>query len=331
MSITRLTIPILLPVILLFTANSGAGTIKCWTDENGKTACGDRVPPTVVQKGYRELNERGIEVRRHERAKTPEELKREQALAKLRAEQKKLLDEQKEHDRILLNLYRNEDDLVMARDGKIAQIDGQIRLNHAEIRRLKSRLSEFQAIAANAERSGGKLTKKQRANLDSTQRSIEQSYAIILSKEDEKHATLQRYNHDLERFRQLRTGGARSANANRAVASDFNDLVDTAVRCNSNEECTALWAIARTYAIEHATTNVDLDADRILVSAPPRQLKDISITVSRLPETKRDGERIFMDVQCARFTEGQEFCRSEHVQTVRRNFTAALERARAAQ
>jgi hypothetical protein len=313
---------------LMLSASATAGSIKCWTDEHGKTACGDRVPPAVVQQGYRELNERGIEVKRHERAKTPEEIEREQALARLRAEQKQLLEEQKSRDRILLNLYRNEDDLVMARDGKIAQIDGQIRLNHAEIRRLKSRLSELQAVAANAERSGNRLTDRQRANLETTQRSIEKSYAIILGKEDEKLDTLEDYNRDLQRFRQLRKGGARSANADRLVESEFPDLVDTAVRCVDDNECAVLWKKAREYAIANTTTAIDLDAERILVSAPPRQLKDISITVSRLPETKRDSERIFMDVQCARFTEGQEYCRSDEVESIRRNFTAALEKVR---
>lgn len=301
-----------------------AGGIKKWVDENGVTHYGTSVPPEYIDRGHSELNARGIEVERHDRALTEEEIEREKALAALRAEQQRLLEEQQERDRILLNLYRNEDDLVMARDGKIQQLDGQIRLNHAEIRRLKGRLSEFQAAAAAAERTGRQLTPQQKSNLESTQRSIERSYAMILGKEDEKRATIARYENDLQRFRHLRQGAVRAANADRIAESEYPDLVDTAVRCLEASQCDRLWEIAQRYARAHATTSVDLAGDRILVTAPPREIRDISITVSRLQDYKQGGERIFMDVQCANFTEGREFCRGPEVTSIRHDFRPAL-------
>lgn len=315
---------LLILIALMLLAPAQAASIKKWVDENGITHYGSSIPPRYRDKEHSVLNERGIEIKRQERAKTAEEIEHDKALAALRAEQEKLKAEQRARDEILLNLYRNEDDLVMARDGKIAQLDGQIRLNHAEIRRLKTRLSEFQTAAAAAERAGKQLGAKQTANLDTTQRSIKQSYAIILDKEDEKRETLERYATDLTRFRVLRRGAARSLNADRIAESEFPDLVDTAVRCVNPAECDRLWAIAQTYAERHATTPIDLAADRILVTAPPRELRDISITVSRLDDKDGKGERIFMDVQCANFTEGREFCRGPKVGAILDNFKAAL-------
>jgi hypothetical protein len=311
--------------LLLALAPAQAGSIKKWVDENGVTHYGTAVPPRYKDRAHSELNARGIEIRRHDRAKTEEEIEREKALQALRAEQQKLLAEQQARDSILLSLYRNEDDLVMARDGKISQLDGQIGLTHKEIRRLKARLSEFQATAAAAERSGKQLSARQKANLDSTQRSIEQSYAIILSKEDEKRATIERYDYDLSRFRQLRQGGARAANADVIRQSEIPDLVDTAVRCQDGAECSRLWKHAQEYALEHATTAVDLVAERILVTAPPREIRDVSITVSRLEDRNQGGERIFMDVQCANFTEAKEFCRGPQVTAIRNEFRAAID------
>ena len=322
-SAIRFIIP-LLTLVAFVLSPVQAGTIKKWVDENGQVHYGTAVPPQYKDLAHSELNERGIELRRQERALTPEEIEREKALAQLRAEQQKLLEEQQARDRILLNLYRNEDDLVMARDGKIAQLDSQIRLNHNEIRRLKTRLSDFQASAAANERSGRQLSDRQKANLDATQRSIERSYAIILSKEDEKRATLERYNYDLERFRKLRSGAAHAANADVIAESEFPDLVDTAVRCHTSDDCVRLWQRAQDYARQHATTPVDLAADPILVTAPPRELRDISITVSRLIDKDSESERIFMDVQCANFTEGKEFCRGPVVREIRERFKAAL-------
>jgi predicted GH43/DUF377 family glycosyl hydrolase len=303
---------------------SQAAGIKKWVDENGVTHYGRSVPPEYMDRAHSELNDRGIEVKRHERSRTEAEIERDKALAALRAEQQKLLKEQQARDRILLSLYRNEDDLVMARDGKLAQLDGQIRLNYTEIRRMKARLSDFQAVAAAAERRGTQMSPKQKANLDSTQRSIEKSYAIILSKEEEKRVTRERYNYDLARFRKLRSGGARAANADRVAESEFPDLVDTVVRCTKEVECERLWIIAQNYARKHATTPIDLTAERILVTAPPRAVRDISITVSRLVDREAGGERIFMDVQCVNFTEGREFCRGSEVNGIRERFRPTL-------
>lgn len=303
-----------------------AGGIKKWVDDNGLTHYGTTIPPEYTDRAHIELNQRGIEIDRQDRAKTEEEIERDKALQALRAEQQQLKEEQQARDRILLNLYRNEDDLVMARDGKIAQLDAQIQLTHKEIRRLKTRLSEFQAAAAATERSGKQLSTQQKANLDSTQRSIEKSYAIILGKEDEKRDTIERYDYDLDRFRQLRQGGSRAANADVIRQSEIPDLVETAVRCQDEAECTRLWGIAQQYARTHATTPIDLAAERILVTAPPRNIRDVSITVSRLTDFSQGGERIFMDVQCAGFTEAREYCRGPEVAAIREQFRIALQK-----
>jgi len=314
-------------VLLVALPPTQAGGIKKWVDENGVTHYGTHVPTRYKDKQHQVLNKDGIVIERRDRAKTPEEIERDKALATLRAEQQKLKEEQQERDRILLNLYRNEDDLVMARDGKLSQLDGQIRIKHKEIRRLKNRLSEFQITAASVERGGKQLTPKQLSALQTTQRSIEKSYAMILAQEDEKRATVEKYNFDLARFRHLRKHAARAPNADVIKESDIPDLVETAVGCTKGGECNRLWQVAQEYARTHTTTPVDLTANRILVTAPPRDLKDISITVSRLDDKDGGGERIFMDVQCANFTEGKEFCRGPMVKKIRHEFRTKLEQS----
>ncbi len=309
-------------ILTLSTSLQAAGFVK-WVDENGVTHYGTSIPPQYKDRPHTELDDRGIRRNQVDRARTPEEIERDKAIESLLAEQRRLLEEQQARDRILLNLYRNEDDLLMARDGKIAQINSQIALTRKEIERLKDRLSTYQAQAAEAERSGRKISQQQQANLDRTQRAIEQSYALIVTREDEKKVTIEKYAFDLQRFRKLRTGSARAENTD-VAESEIPDLVDTAVRCGSVSECDRLWARAIEYARRNTTTPVDLAADRILVTAPPRELRDISITVSRLGDKEGEGERIFMDIQCARFTEGREFCRGETVGKIRQQFRAAL-------
>jgi hypothetical protein len=318
------TLAVVIGLAWLATSPAAAQAIKSWVDDSGVTHYGTAVPPQYIDKGYRELDQRGIQRNQHEPALTPDEIRKREALAALRKEQERLRKEQEQRDRILLNLYRNEDDLVMARDGKLSQVDSQLRLKHNEIRRLKERLSEYQAQAAEAERKGRQLPKRQIESLDATQRSIERAYGVVLAKEDERSGIVEKYDYDLRRFRMLRHGIPRALNADAILQSEIPGLVDTAVHCRDAGDCDRLWNLAQAYALTHATTPIDLQAERILVTAPPRELRDISITVSRMTVREEDVERIFMDVQCANFTEGRIFCRSDAVEAIRNGFRGAL-------
>ena len=75
--------------VLLVTTPALAGSIKKWVDENGVVHYGTAIPPQYSDKTHSELNQRGIEIKCFERAKTPEEIERDKALAALRAEQQK--------------------------------------------------------------------------------------------------------------------------------------------------------------------------------------------------------------------------------------------------
>jgi hypothetical protein len=70
---------------------------------------------------------------------------------------------------------------------------------------------------------------------------------------------------------------------------------------------------------------VQIDADRIFMTAPPKRNQALSLTVSRVPlQQEGGGERIFLDVQCRETALGQEFCRSEQVAKLRAGFRPLL-------
>ncbi|HEY9149662.1 MAG TPA: DUF4124 domain-containing protein, partial [Gammaproteobacteria bacterium] len=123
-------LPASLTATLLLATTLGAGLpgaaqagLYKWTDEQGNVHYGDRIPPQYAEKEQRRLNEQGITVEVKERAKTPEELAEAQRLAKIEAEQAELRRQQRERDRILLDTFSNEDEIIMTRDGKVSAID----------------------------------------------------------------------------------------------------------------------------------------------------------------------------------------------------------------
>lgn len=186
----------------LLTAPAQAGMYK-WVDEEGKVHYGDRIPPEYAEQEQRRLNPQGITVEVKERAKTPEELAEERRLAEIKAAEEERRRQQQAMDRILLDTFSNEDEIVMTRDGKISAIDAVIRVTQGRIESLQKRLAEQTTRAANLERSGKPVPDVLHQEIRSTRQQIENNQTYILEKEQEQQDTRAKYEADIQRFREL--------------------------------------------------------------------------------------------------------------------------------
>ena len=74
----------------------------------------------------------------------------------------------------------------------------------------------------------------------------------------------------------------------------------------------------------HTTTPIKMDADNILMSGTALEDGDISITLSRLRDSKREQTIIFLDLQCADSPQGLAYCASDKVESIRQGFQAAV-------
>ncbi|MCW9057430.1 MAG: DUF4124 domain-containing protein [Gammaproteobacteria bacterium] len=203
-------LPASLTATLLLATTLGAGLsgaaqagLYKWTDEQGNVHYGDRIPPQYAEKEQRRLNEQGITVEVKERAKTPEELAEEQRLAKIEAEQAELRRQQRERDRILLDTFSNEDEIIMTRDGKVSAIDAIIRVTQGRIENLRGRLAELTTRAANLERSGKAVPANLHEDIRSARQQITNNESYIIQKEQEQQDTRAKYEADIQRFREL--------------------------------------------------------------------------------------------------------------------------------
>ncbi len=203
-------LPASLTATLLLATTLGAGLsgaaqagLYKWTDEQGNVHYGDRIPPQYAEKEQRRLNEQGITVEVKERAKTPEELAEEQRLAKIEAEKAELRRQQQVRDRILLDTFSNEDEIIMTRDGKMSAIDAIIRVTQGRIENLRGRLAELTTRAANLERSGKAVPDNLHEDIRSARQQIENNESYIDQKEQEQQETRAKYESDIQRFREL--------------------------------------------------------------------------------------------------------------------------------
>jgi len=298
-----------------------AGLFK-WVDEQGNVHYTDRVPPEVAERERAELDKRGMTVKRVEAAKTPEEIEREKELERLRAEQKRVEAEQRAADEVLLRTFRSEDDIVLARDGKVAAIDTMIDIARGNIAKQQERLADMQRHAADMERQGRPVPAKHVTDMDALRGVINDGYAAIVQNEQTRQALIDKYDRDLQRFRTLKTPEKAADAAPRA--KERIGVLDTVVPCKDAADCDRLWGKAEAYLRANAVTPVRMTGGNILATAPGQKDEEYSLTLSRLPDREGSGVRLFLDLQCRDTTQGREFCKGPKANDVRRGFRAAL-------
>ena len=180
-----------------------AGKLYKWVDENGQIRYGDRIPPQYARKSNETLNQQGITVDRKEAAKTPEQIAAAQRLEEAREAAERVQQEKDRKDRILLDTFTNEDEMVLTRDGKIEAIEAIIRVTNGRTEKLKLRLSELKTRAANMERSGKPVPDKLNAEISETRQQIAQNFTYVKSRNSDQQLIREQYEVDIARFREL--------------------------------------------------------------------------------------------------------------------------------
>lgn len=299
-----------------------AARLYRWVDAEGKVHYSDHIPTEHSRSARSQLNARGLEVDRTDAAKSSEQLARERELAKLRQEQQLLIEKQRAQDLVLLRTFRTEDDIQMARNGKLTAIDSMILIIRSNIRRMKQRLSEIQESAADLELQGSKPSANLIKDIESTRLQLKESYASIIQKEEEKERIRQDYADDLTRFRNLKN---LSAPPEELISDqELTSLLDTVVTCPDQASCDRSWGAVEVYVKRHATTRLQMLNDFIIMTATPVHDSDISITASRIVNKEGTGAKLFMDLTCKNSPRGEEFCRTEAVKVIRKGFQPFL-------
>lgn len=180
-----------------------AGKLYKWVDENGQIRYGDRIPPQYARKSNETLNQQGITVDRQEAAKTPEQIAAAQRLEEAREAAERVQQEKDLKDRILLDTFTNEDEMVLTRDGKIEAIEAIIRVTNGRTEKLKLRLSKLKTRAANIERSGKPVSDKLNAEIRETRQQIAQNFIYLKSRSSDQQLIREQYEVDIARFREL--------------------------------------------------------------------------------------------------------------------------------
>jgi hypothetical protein len=193
---------IFLPALLVTSTAVAERTFK-WTDNEGQIHYGNRVPPEYARTERKEINERGRTVKVYEAAKTPEEKAAAKKAAALKSRQKALDEKQAIHDHSLLATYASEQDMQLAKDGKVASIDALLQLTSSRIESMKQRLLGLTEEAATYERSGKQLPGSLERQIKNLRAQITKNEVFVKEKEEELKDLNRQFDTDISRYIEL--------------------------------------------------------------------------------------------------------------------------------
>ncbi len=123
----------ILSVVLIAGSFSALAKMYKWVDEEGQMHFGDRIPAKYQLREHQELNDRGMVVKHKEAAKTAEQKAEDKRLEKERKKAALIKKKKKQRDRVLLDTFTTERDLIVARDSRLDAVDAQIQLANSII------------------------------------------------------------------------------------------------------------------------------------------------------------------------------------------------------
>ena len=185
-----LLIASLVTLIAPMTSLQAGGSITYrWVDAQGNLQLSDTLPPRAASQGYKVLDpSTGQVLREVAPRKSEAQRAREQAEREAAERQRREAREQAERDRVLLSLYGSTADIKRVRDERLDRMDGHIEQIEGSIERMKANIA------------AGQGDKDYQRDLRQLKQSLKETRA-------ERRAVAERYQSDLQRFRELKQGG----------------------------------------------------------------------------------------------------------------------------
>lgn len=202
---------------MLASSGSARAALYKWVDEKGVVHYTDTLPPEAVDKARTELNKQGVEVKKTDKALSPEQRR---AIEQDAQRQKQVAREQEEvarRDRALLSSYSSEAEIDLARKRSLQTIDNVVQSTLAYSEQLTRRKVEIEA--KKEEQKGKPIVAVFDRELESIDSELARQAEVIAQKKHETDMVVAKYDADKQRWRELNAAKA-AENAKSAVAPE---------------------------------------------------------------------------------------------------------------
>ena len=175
-----------------------------WKDENGEVHYGDSIPPQYLKKQHDELNQQGQTVKQVSAEETAEQRAEKRRLEKIAKEKAQAEADKQRRDRVLLDTYTTERDLIAARDARFEAVDSQIHLSESIISDSKKKLASSQKLADSLKAQGKPVPETLIAKIKREQSQIATQEDVKQSRVKQRKDIADQFNGYIARFRVLK-------------------------------------------------------------------------------------------------------------------------------
>ena len=188
---------------LAFIAPSVRAELYKYVNEDGVTVLDSHVPARYVKNGYSILSLDGRVLEVVQKALSSAEIRARDAELAGQRVREKAEREQKIADQNLMRIYGTPEDVVRARDTKLASVEGFINTSRSNLTRLEIQKRSLESQLANIERAGGVIGKDRLSQVRSIENRIHSIESEIREKQGEMEQLRADFSTDLKRVREL--------------------------------------------------------------------------------------------------------------------------------
>ena len=191
---------------LLASPGSARAALYKWVDEKGVVHYTDTLPPEAVDKARIELNKQGVEVKKTDKALTPEQRRASEQDAQRQKDLARQQEEIARRDRALLSSYTSEAEIDLARKRSLQTIDNVVQSTLAYSDQLNKRKAEIET--KKEELKGKPVIAVLDRELESIDAALARQAELIEQKKRETEIVVAKYDADKQRWRELVAGKA---------------------------------------------------------------------------------------------------------------------------
>ena len=178
-----------------------------WVDENGVTHYGDSIPPQYINRANVELNQGGVVLKKNEPALTPEQIKAKEAeLAKRKQE-----GDTRRRDAVLLGTYTSAEEIDLARDRNLRQIEQIIKDTETQLKSVQDKLDASRKQAAAYKRDNQPVPDELKMDIEILEKSNQDLGLAVIQKRAEAKEVRVRFEEDKKRYIELTQGTSASS------------------------------------------------------------------------------------------------------------------------
>ena len=191
-------------VVLLICSFSAQAKIYKWVDEEGQVHFGDEIPPKYIIRKHQELNNSGVVTRHREAAKTAEQKAEERRIEYERKKAALIEKKKKQRDRVLLDTYTTERDLVVARDSRMEAVDAQIQLADSIIIGSNKKIESLEQQVVDIQASNREVPLGLYQRIDNEKEQVVVQSKVKINHEKRRDEIATQFNDYIKRFKVLK-------------------------------------------------------------------------------------------------------------------------------